>query len=80
MFQSKLPFKDKGVDFMCLNKDCFYVEAIMSIHDLVFKNVWNSRDGTLESIPHCPSCGEVSWREENGTQIVPSIVSQPPKE
>lgn len=65
--QPKLPLLS-GVVHMCLNADCFYCEAIMDLDDLVWKEVWSSEYADLEMIPHCPSCGEVIWREYDGKE------------
>jgi len=49
----------------CLNKDCFYVDSILDLDDIVWKEVWNSEIEDLDMIPHCPSCQEVLYREVN---------------
>jgi len=54
---------------MCLNSDCFYCETILSLSDIVFKETWNSEIEDLDMIPHCPSCGEVLWREVNDNAV-----------
>lgn len=69
--QPKLPLdlrKAGSVVFMCLNADCFYCETIMDVNDLVWKEVWSSEIHDLTSVPHCPSCGEVAWREFDGIE------------
>ena len=48
---------------MCLNADCFYCETILDVTECVLKDVWDSNYEELVLIPHCPSCGEVMWRE-----------------
>ena len=48
---------------LCLNDDCFYCDSALDIDELVWKEVWNSEIEDLDPIPHCPSCGEVVWRE-----------------
>ena len=52
-----------NVTHMCLNKNCFYDQAILDFDDLVWKHLWNSEIEDLDLIPHCPSCDEVLWRE-----------------
>ena len=52
---------------MCLNADCFYCEVILDITDAVYKEVWDSNLEDVVPIPHCPSCGEILWRERNDT-------------
>jgi len=55
--------RDGRVVHMCLNSNCFYCETIMSVNDLVWKEIWDHSLESIEMIPHCPSCGEVIWRE-----------------
>jgi len=52
-----------AVVHICVNADCFYCETIMDFHELVWKDAWDSTLEMLTPIPHCPSCGEVIWRE-----------------
>lgn len=63
-----------GVVHMCLNADCFYCEAILDIDDLVWKSVWSHADEDLTLIPHCPSCGEVIWREIDAEKVLQAVV------
>jgi len=50
---------------MCLNKHCFYADSILDFPDVVLKYVWCRELEDLTLVPHCPSCGEVLWREVN---------------
>ena len=54
---------------MCLNADCFYCESILDATDCVLKHVWSSEIEDLTLVPHCPSCGDVMWREINDGEI-----------
>ena len=42
----------------CLNPDCFYVETLLGVDDVFWKETWSSEFHDLIPIAHCPSCGD----------------------
>jgi len=68
MYQPLLPIARQGVLYICLNEACFYVDAVLAVNDCVWKHVWNSDLQDLDLLPHCPSCGELIWRERDDSQ------------
>ena len=48
--QPKLPLHF-GIEHICINDQCFYVDAILSFDDIVWKEVWNSEIKDLDCVP-----------------------------
>ena len=42
----------------CLNPHCFYVETLLGVDDVVWKDRWHSDLKELLPVAHCPSCNE----------------------
>jgi len=65
--QSQLPLRLDGVLYECANPECFYVGTLLTMHDVVWKDFWNTSLQDMDVRPVCPSCSQpmMHWDGEN---------------
>jgi len=65
--QGNLPL-DTGLLYECANPDCFYVGSLLNLHEVTWKDYWDSRFEDLLPRSTCPSCAEpmMIWEAEDG--------------
>jgi len=54
--QGRLPLSGTGTLYECANPECFCCGTLQDMHEVVWKDFWNSSLEILDIRATCPSC------------------------